>query len=115
MVAMGASMTQSAAMTFEELSHFTTRVVALLDDESYGELQMALHRRPGLGRLIRGSGGLRKVRWAAKGRGKRGGVRVIYYWWVADSLITFCDIYPKNEKEDLTSHEIQKLRQQLES
>ncbi|MEI7822897.1 MAG: type II toxin-antitoxin system RelE/ParE family toxin [Verrucomicrobiota bacterium] len=101
-------------MTFNELSNFTKQVLRLLDDESYGELQIALFQRPDLGKVIKGSGGLRKVRWAAKGHGKSGGVRVIYYWWVAGSLITFCDIYPKNEKEDLTTHEIKKLREQLE-
>lgn len=79
-------------VTFNELSNFTKQVLRLLDDESYGELQIALFQRPDLGKVIKGSGGLRKVRWAAKGQGKSGGVRVIYYWWVASSLITFCDI-----------------------
>lgn len=102
-------------MTFNELSNFTKRVIALLDDESYAELQIALCQRPDTGSVIKGSHGLRKIRWAAKGRGKRGGVRVIYYWWVSDSIITFCDIYPKNEKEDITSHEIKKLRDDLKN
>lgn len=101
-------------MTFNELSNFTRRVIALMDDETYAKLQFTLHEKPGVGKIIKGSGGLRKIRWAAKGRGKSGGFRVIYYWWVADSVITFCDIYAKNEKEDLTSHEIEKLRKQLE-
>ncbi len=102
-------------MDFEELSQFTKRVVVLLDDESYLKLQIALIENPNVGKVIKSSGGLRKIRWAAKGRGKRGGFRVIYYWWVADSLITFCDIYSKNEKEDLTADEIKKLRRQLEN
>ena len=102
-------------MTFNELSNFTKRVIALLDDKNYAELQLTLLKRPDAGKIIKGSGGLRKVRWAAKGRGKSGGYRVIYYWWVPDSVITFCDIYAKNEKEDLTRHEIEKLRNQLEN
>lgn len=102
-------------MTFNELSNFTKQVIKLLDDESYAQLQIELFQRPETGKLIKGSKGLRKVRWAAKGRGKSGGVRVIYYWWVENELITFCDIYSKNEKEDLTSHEIQKLNAELES
>ena len=102
-------------MTFNELSNFTKQVIKLLDDESYAQLQIELYHRPELGKLIKGSKGLRKVRWAAKGRGKSGGVRVIYYWWVENELITFCDIYSKNEKEDLTSHEIKKLNEELES
>ena len=102
-------------MTFNELSNFTKQVIKLLDDESYAQLQIELYHRPELVKLIKGSKGLRKVRWAAKGRGKSGGVRVIYYWWVENELITFCDIYSKNEKEDLTSHDIQKLNEELES
>ena len=101
-------------MTFTELSTFTRRLIALMDDNTYAKLQITLHENPDAGKIIKGSGGLRKIRWAAKGRGKRGGFRVIYYWWVADSVITFCDIYAKNEKEDLTHHEIEKLRKQLE-
>ena len=107
-------MTQIVRVTFEELSGFTKRVVRLLEDQDYAELQIALTQNPELGKVIKNSGGLRKVRWALPGRGKSGGVRVIYYWWVSDSLITFCDIYPKNEKEDLTASEIRALRAQLE-
>jgi mRNA-degrading endonuclease RelE of RelBE toxin-antitoxin system len=102
-------------VTFNELSNFTKQVLRLLDDESYGELQIALFQRPDLGKVIKGSGGLRKVRWAAKGHGKRGGVRVIYYWYVANELITFCRIYPKNEKENLTSDEIKTINDELEN
>ena len=102
-------------MTFNELSNFTKQVLRLLDDESYGELQIALFQRPDLGKVIKGSGGLRKVRWAAKGHGKSGGVRVIYYWWVAEDRITLADISAKNEKEDLTANEIQALRRQIEA
>ena len=102
-------------MTFNELSNFTKQVLRLLDDESYGELQIALFQRPGLGKVIKGSGGLRKVRWAAKGHGKSGGVRAIYYWYVANELITFCRIYPKNEKENLTADEIKTINDELEN
>jgi mRNA-degrading endonuclease RelE of RelBE toxin-antitoxin system len=102
-------------VTFNELSNFTKQVLRLLDDESYGELQIALFQRPDLGKVIKGSGGLRKVRWAAKGHGKRGGVRVIYYWYVANELITFCRVYPKNEKENLTSDEIKTINDELEN
>ena len=100
-------------MTFSELSNFTKQVTRLLDDESYADLQMELFHRPDMGKVIKGSDGLRKVRWAAQGRGKRGGVRVIYYWYVTRDLITFCEIYPKNEKENLTANEIQKINDQL--
>ena len=65
-------------MIFEELSGFTKRVLRLLEDESYATFQFALAANPELGKLIKNSGGLRKVRWSLPGRGKSGGVRVIY-------------------------------------
>jgi len=67
-------------MKFIETPVFTRAVVELLKDEDYRLLQLALLLRPELGRVIRGSGGLRKMRWSLPGRGKRGGIRVIYYW-----------------------------------
>jgi mRNA-degrading endonuclease RelE of RelBE toxin-antitoxin system len=66
-------------MVFVETPTFTRRVLQLLDDEGYGRLQAHLAKHPDAGDIIRSSGGLRKIRWAAKGHGKRGGVRVIYY------------------------------------
>src|ERR1700735_3405365 len=103
-------------MYFEELTGFTKRVLRLLDDESYTALQVDLFRDPELGKLIQNSGGLRKVRWALPGKGKSGGVRVIYYYWGREEgRITFCEIYPKSEKENLTQSEIQSLKKQIES
>ena len=72
---------------------------------------LAVH--PTAGSIIRESGGLRKVRWAAQGRGKRGGLRVIYFWWIADDKILLLDVYAKNEKEDLAPAEIKKLRSKI--
>jgi mRNA-degrading endonuclease RelE of RelBE toxin-antitoxin system len=66
-------------MRFVETPVFTKRVKDLLPDEDYRTLQIALVLRPEQGPLIKGGGGLRKVRWAPKRVGKRGGVRVIYY------------------------------------
>jgi hypothetical protein len=65
-------------MRFVETPVFTTAVTSLLSDEEYRQLQIALLIRPAQGALIRGSGGLRKLRWGARGRGKRGGVRIVY-------------------------------------
>jgi hypothetical protein len=59
---------------------FTRVISALLDDESYRTLQSALMRRPEQGATVGGTGGARKLRWARPGAGKRGGIRVIYYW-----------------------------------
>lgn len=101
-------------VVFEETSVFTKRVVALLDDESYADLQLHLARNPAAGDLIQRSGGFRKIRWSAKGRGKRGGVRVIYYWWNSEDLISMVLIYPKNEQEDLTPAQMKTLRTLIE-
>ena len=97
-------------MVILETSVFTRQVQSLLPDEEYRRLQTALILRPDLGPVIPGSGGLRKMRWAAKGHGKRGGVRVIYYWVVAQDKILMLLIYPKNERDDLTSEQLKQLR-----
>lgn len=66
-------------MIIIETSIFTRQVLKLLTDEEYLELQILLINRPAAGQVIIGGGGLRKIRWRQKTRGKRGGVRVIYY------------------------------------
>lgn len=101
-------------MVFVETPTFTKRVLSLLDDESYGALQAHLARRPDAGAVIRGSGGLRKIRWGAKGHGKRGGVRSIYYWWVARDRVSMLFLYAKNERDDLSAGQLKQLRQLLE-
>ena len=62
---------------FIETQVFTKQVTLLLDDADYRQLQVTLALKPRAGDMIRGSGGLRKIRWAARGRGKSGGIRVI--------------------------------------
>ena len=98
-------------MIFIETSIFTRQVQELLTDDEYRELQKALVIRPGAGSLIVGSGGLRKIRWAKQGRGKRGGVRVIYYWAVSQEQILMLFMYPKGERDDLTPAQVKLLRQ----
>ncbi len=70
-------------MVIIETRTFTRQVTALLSDDEYRALQTELAGRPDAGAIIQGSGGIRKLRWSVHGRGKRGGVRVIYYWAVA--------------------------------
>ena len=101
-------------MIFVETPTITKRVLNLLDDESYGALQAHLAKRPEAGDVIRGSGGMRKIRWAAKGHGKRGGVRAIYYWWMDKDRISMLFIYPKNELDDLSAEQLKLLRRALE-
>ena len=97
-------------MEFVESPTFTRQIERLLDDDAYAGLQRALVRRPDWGSIIPGGGGIRKLRWAGSGRGKRGGLRVIYYWQTADQQIWMLLAYPKNEKADLTRDEIRELR-----
>ena len=86
---------------FVEFTIFAKRVGEFLDDDEYGRLQDFLIRRPESGALIRGAGGLRKIRWGSPGRGKRGGVRVIYYWANLREELLMLYIYAKSEREDL--------------
>lgn len=98
------------SMEFIETPTFTRLVTVLLTDEAYRGLQNLLIDNPDCGDLIPGSGGLRKVRYGQDGRGKRGGLRVIYYWAKEKHLIYFLLIYPKSKKDDLTAHEVALLR-----
>ena len=97
-------------MVITETSVFTRQISELLTDEEYRNLQTALLIRPDAGTIIRGSGGLRKIRWAVRGRGKRGGVRVIYYWAVRQEQLLMLLAYPKNEQDDLSSEQLKILR-----
>lgn len=97
-------------MRFIETPIFTRDVVELLPDDEYRSLQLALTLRPEAGALIRGARGLRKLRWSLPGRGKRGGVRVIYYWVIAEDVIFMLTIYPKSEQDDLTPQQLKVLR-----
>jgi len=104
----------TAGVQFIETSVFTRQVTALLTDDEYSQLQVALLVHPETGSIIPHSGGLRKVRWSMSGRGKRGGVRVIYYWVVAEDQILMLFMYPKNEKDDLTPQQLKVLREIVE-
>jgi len=83
-------------------------------DDDYAAMQVALARRPDLGRIIPGSGGIRKMRWAGSGRGKRGGLWIIYYWQVAEDQIWLLLAYPKSERDDLSHDEIKQLKRLIE-
>ena len=84
----------------------------MLPDENYRELQTALMLKPDAGRLIRGSGGLRKIRWSLPGAGKRGALRVIYYWSAPDTIFMLFP-YKKTEQEDLTADQLKLLRRMV--
>jgi len=98
-------------MRFVETLVFTEDISELLSDEEYGRLQVALLLRPEQGAVMPGSGGLRKVRWRGAGHGKRGGIRVVYYWAPAEDLCLMLYAYAKSVQGDLTPAQIKVLRQ----
>lgn len=89
---------------------FTRQITRLLPDDEYRELQQEMIFNPAAGSIIKHSGGLRKIRWRTAARGKRGGIRVIYYWYVSENQIYMLLAYGKGEKDDLTAKELKILR-----
>jgi hypothetical protein len=96
-----------------ETSVFTRQITALLSDDEYRRLQSGLAANPAVGALIRGGGGIRKVRVAVGGRGKSGGARVIYYWAVRRDVILMLFAYSKNVADDLTEKQTADLARQV--
>jgi hypothetical protein len=97
-------------MIFVELTPFATFRERIWSDDDYAELQEFLSLAPGAGALIPGGGGLRKVRWLAQQRGKRGGARVIYYWNARANCIYLVHGYTKSNRDDLTRRQLRTLR-----
>lgn len=104
------SMTYYACMIFIETPVFTKRVKELLDDVEYAAFQSALIENPKAGAVIEDTGGIRKIRVAAKGHGRRGGARVIYFHFDSAHRIAMLMIYPKNQKDSLTAREKKVLK-----
>ena len=100
--------------SFRETAWFTRQVSELLTDEEYSKLQWRLIEFPDAGDVIKGSGGIRKIRQSAKGKGTRGGDRVIYYFAAENQEILMLDIYAKNEQADLSIEQIRELRNLVE-
>ena len=101
-------------MVLIETPIFTRRIQAILSDEEYRLLQIQLINKPDSGKVVRGSGGLRKLRWYAGGHGKRGGIRVIYYWCVSQDILLLLFAYPKSERDELTPEQLRKLKKIVE-
>jgi mRNA-degrading endonuclease RelE of RelBE toxin-antitoxin system len=97
-----------------ETSVFTRQIDRLLDSESYRDLQNYLVDDPNRGSVIPGTAGLRKLRWQRAGAGKRGGIRVIYFWIVNESTVLMLLAYPKGEQDDLTPGQKRTLKQIVE-
>ena len=98
-------------MELIETPIFTRQVTGVMDDDEYRLFQLHLVQHPDAGSTIRGSGGLRKIRWRLPGRGKRGGARIIYYWKKACDRLFLLFLYPKNVRSDLTPAQLRVLRE----
>ncbi|RKZ75364.1 MAG: hypothetical protein DRQ57_07825 [Gammaproteobacteria bacterium] len=96
-------------MIIVEFPAFTRAINTLLSDEEYTELQWMLVRQPDIGDIMPGGKGLRKMRWRLRDKGKRGGMRVIYYWVTANDQILMLLAYAKNKQDDLTEAQKQIL------
>jgi hypothetical protein len=92
-----------------ETSIFTRQITALFSDDEYRRFQSRIAENPLVGQLIRGGGGIRKVRVAVGSRGKSGGARVIYYWAMRRDVIVLLYAYPKNVTADLTPKQVSQL------
>lgn len=104
-------------MEFIEAPAFTRYLREYLDDDGYGELQGRLAVDPEAGDLIPGTGGFRKVRWAdrRRGKGRRGGLRVIYYYFEEEQQIWLMTVYGKDEAADLTPTEKKSLKAAIDA
>ena len=101
-------------MIFIETSAFTKLLTNYLNDEEYRALQVYLLQKPDAGSIVKGSGGVRKVRWAPKGQGKSGGVRVVYYWKRADHEIWMLTIYSKSERSTIPDHILKQIAEAID-
>lgn len=100
--------------TFVETRLFTRIVNEYLTDTEYAELQATLMGNPEAGAVIPGSGGVRKLRWKAPGRGQRGGYRVIYFLKRAEDVIWLLTMYSKNVADNIPAADLRKIRKEIE-
>ena len=101
-------------LTFVETKLFTRQVREYLTDDEYHDLQKALVTNPETGDIVRGSGGVRKLRWRVAGRGKRGGIRVIYYLRSKYGEIWMLTVYAKNVVESIPPSVLRKIREEID-
>jgi mRNA-degrading endonuclease RelE of RelBE toxin-antitoxin system len=102
-------------VTFVETTLFTKLIYAYLSDDEYAALQYLLTLHPEAGDIVPGSGGVRKIRWGASGRGKRGGLRVIYYWKARQDEIWLLTLYAKNEASNIAPHILRRIAEEIKN
>lgn len=96
-------------LRFIETSIFTRQIDQLLDEEEYRGLQLALATSPRSGDVVPGGAGLRKLRWPVAGSGKRGGLRILYYWNATEGIVYLLFTYRKSRRTDLTRRQLRDL------
>ena len=101
-------------ISFIETRLFTRLVQAYLTDDDYARLQQALAANPELGEVVPETGGVRKMRWGIAGRGKRGGVRVIYFLRTRQEEIWLLTLYAKNVIESIPAHILRQIRNEID-
>jgi hypothetical protein len=101
-------------ISFVETKLFTRLVQEYLSDDEYSKLQQALLANPEVGAIIPGSGGIRKLRWGVAGRGKRGGIRVIYFLRTRQGQIWMLTLYPKNVAENIPAHVLKQIKDEID-
>ena len=101
-------------VSFVETKLFTRLVNEYLTDDEYRRLQQELIADPALGVVIPGSGGIRKVRWGMAGRGRRGGLRVIYFLRARQGQIWMLTLYPKNVADNIPTHILRQIRDEID-
>lgn len=104
----------TSLFSFVETRLFSKLVGKYLADDAYASLQQSLIADPEAGALIAGSGGVRKLRWPVSGKGKRGGVRVIYYAKVRDGVIWMLTMYAKNVAENIPAHVLKQIKVEID-
>jgi len=100
--------------TFCETRLFSRLVQQYLTDDEYADLQQFLAKRPEAGSVIPGSGGVRKLRWTSRGRGKRGGLRVIYFLRMAEGEIWMLTLYAKNVAENIPVGVLRQIKEEID-
>jgi mRNA-degrading endonuclease RelE of RelBE toxin-antitoxin system len=100
--------------SFIETKLFSRLLGDYLTDDQYAQLQAVLVQTPDRGALVPGSGGVRKLRWSQRGRGKRGGIRVIYYAKSHEGIIWMLTIYAKNEAQSIPAHVLRKIKEEID-
>jgi len=102
-------------MVFIETSVFTRLIANYLTNDEYAGLQSFLLQWPDAGVIIRGTGGVRKIRWRISGKGKSGGIRIIYYWHVSQDEIWLLTVYGKSERATILAHVLKQIIDEMKN